>query len=91
MAGKITIPIDEDRLDEEVERAIDQFSDAVKEYAQDLSQVELDTGGVPLVFFFENFWEKINEKTRELLAQLVEGSIESIDERQLIESKKANI
>ena len=89
MSSNKTIQVDNDRLEAAVERAIDAFSNAVREYAQSFSQMD-GTGAVPGIFSVENFWEKLTDEARESMAHLVEDSIESINERTLIESKKGN-
>ena len=91
MAEDKAFQVDKERLAEEVSHAINQLSETAKEYAQDFCQAETDSGDVPLVFYVENIWQKMNDNTRDSLVHLVEGSIKSIDEQTLIESKKGNI
>ncbi len=84
-----TIHFDEENLDSEVERLTDAIAAYSKEYADALRKAQIEEG-VPVTFLLENLWKKINDQTRTSFVELVEGSIESIDESELIESKKEN-
>ena len=84
-----TIHFDEEHLDSELARLTDAVAAYTREYGDALRKAQIEEG-VPVTFLLENLWKRISDQTRVSFVELIKGSIESIDESKLIESKKEN-
>ncbi|MBR1685718.1 MAG: hypothetical protein IJ708_11330 [Clostridia bacterium] len=68
-----------------------KFGEYVEKYFEAFDSAgKKSTYGMPSITQVEELWQKTNKETRELLVSMVEDSINSVDESEIIESKKEN-
>lgn len=67
--------------------SIDELLDSYKKFIDDNSR---DGKVCPTIGEFEAAYEKLTAKTREIWADLISATIEGVDEREIVASKKEN-
>ena len=67
-----------------------ELIEAVRNYSKAFAQTSDENNGVPTINQIEKMWSKLDSKTRNIFANMISGSISSINESELISSKKAN-
>lgn len=68
-----------------------ELIEAVRNYSKAFLQSSAQNGEVPTVNQIENIWAKLDAETRNIFVEMIFGSISSLEESELIPSKKANI
>ena len=77
-------------LDDVIANAEYELVEAVKKYGAAFAQSSSENGGVPTINQIERMWSDLDSETRNIFVKMISGSINSINERELISSKKAN-
>lgn len=72
------------------EAAENAIKDAIHKYYESFNDMISKTGYPPTIDQIESFWFTMTSKAREVFSEVVSDSIKSIDERELIKSKKEN-
>lgn len=67
-----------------------ELIEAIRHYSQAFTQASTENGGVPTINQIEMMWSKLDAETRKIFANMISGSISSINESELIASKKEN-
>lgn len=67
-----------------------ELIEAVRNYSKAFQQSSSHNGGVPTINQIEDIWAKLDAETRNIFVKMISGSINSIEESELISSKKAN-
>lgn len=67
-----------------------ELIEAIKNYSKAFVQSSSENGGVPTINQIESMWSKLDSETRNIFVNMISGSINSINESELISSKKAN-
>ena len=70
--------------------AEDDLIEAVRNYSRAFSTEASQNGGIPKIDRIEQLWIKLNEETRNIFVNMISGQIRSVDEKDMISSKKAN-
>lgn len=68
-----------------------ELIEAVRNYSKAFLQTSSQSGGVPTIDQIEDIWAKLDAEARAIFLKMVSGSINSIEESELISSKKENI
>ena len=76
---------------ETIASAEDELIEAIRRYSQAFIASSENSNGVPTINQIEKIWSKLNDETRNIFVNLISGSISSVDESELISSKKENI
>ncbi len=90
MNDESEVKVDLDQADEtflETERKMLSLLDQLK---ASLSDAVTRKGGVPTIVAVERLWKEYRSKTREIDTALLTAFFESVDEAELIASKKEN-
>ena len=90
MVELTAVEFDEEKLDEQLAQIKKGICEAVDAYGKELCEAKVNLRGLPIIYLFEEVWRRADSRTRKSLVDLVGGSIDSIDEKPLIESKKEN-
>lgn len=69
---------------------ISKVKEAIKNYSRTFTQAVTESGGIPTINQIEAMWSKLDTETRNIFVKMVSGSINSLDESELISSKKEN-
>ena len=64
--------------------------EAVRNYSKAFIASSNENNGVPTINQIEKMWSKLDSETRNIFVNMISGSISSINESELISSKKAN-
>lgn len=67
-----------------------ELIEAVRNYSRAFAKSASENGGVPTINQIEDMWSKLDSETRNIFVNMISGSINSINESELISSKKAN-
>lgn len=67
-----------------------ELVEALKKYSQAFLESSSQNDGVPTINQIESMWSKLNDDTRKIFIDMISGSISSINESNLIASKKEN-
>ena len=67
-----------------------ELIEAVRKYSKAFAKSAGENGGVPTINQIETIWSKLDSETRNIFVNMISGSISSIDESEIIASKKAN-
>ena len=67
-----------------------ELIEAVRNYSKAFAQSSSENNGIPAINQIEKMWSKLDSETRNIFANMISGSISSINESELISSKKAN-
>lgn len=67
-----------------------ELIEAVRNYSKAFFQSSYKNGGTPTINQIEDIWTELDAETRNIFVKLISGSINSIEESNLISSKKAN-
>ena len=67
-----------------------ELIEAIRNYSKAFIQSANENGGVPTINQIEKMWSKLDTETRNIFVNMISGSISSINESDLISSKKAN-
>lgn len=67
-----------------------ELIEAVRNYSKAFVQSSTENNGVPTINQIEKMWSKLDSETRKIFVNMISGSISSINESELISSKKAN-
>ncbi len=67
-----------------------ELIEAIKNYSKAFVQSSSENGGVPTINQIESMWSKLDSETRNIFVNMISGSINSINESELISLKKAN-
>lgn len=70
--------------------AEDDLIEAVRSYSRAFSAEASQNGGVPTIDRIEQMWIKLDEDTRKIFVNMISGQIQSVNEKDMISSKKAN-
>ena len=84
------VEFDDEKFDEQLAQIKKGICEAVDAYGKELRGSKVNLRGLPMIYLFEEVWRHADSRTRKSLVDLVGGSIDSIDEKLLIESKKGN-
>ena len=68
-----------------------ELIEAVRNYSKAFAQSSTENNGVPTINQIEKMWSKLDSETRNIFVNMISGSISSINESELISSKKENI
>lgn len=79
-----------DKFDDAIATAEYELIEAVKNYSEAFVRSAANNNGVPTINQIENIWSKLDAETRKIFADMISGTISSIDESDLISSKKSN-
>lgn len=77
-------------FDEVIANAEYELVEALKNYSKAFIESSSESNGVPTINQIENMWLKLNDDTRKIFVELISGSISSVNESELISSKKEN-
>ena len=77
-------------FDEVIANAEHELVEALKKYSQAFIESSSQNDGVPTINQIESMWSKLNDDTRKIFVDMISGSISSINESELISSKKEN-
>lgn len=67
-----------------------ELIEAVRKYSKAFAKSSKENGGVPTIDQIESIWSKLDSETRDIFVNLISGSISSVNESEIISSKKAN-
>ena len=67
-----------------------ELIEAVRNYSKAFIASSSENNGVPTINQIEKIWSKLDSETRNIFVNMISGSISSINESELISSKKAN-
>lgn len=81
---------DNEAFNETIANAEYELIEAIRNYSQAFTQSSAENGGVPTINQIEMMWSKLDAETRKIFANMISGSISSINESELIASKKEN-
>ena len=82
--------VNNDALTDAISNAEYELIEAVRNYSKAFTESANKNNGVPTINQIENLWSKLDIETRNIFVKMVSGSISSINESELISSKKAN-
>lgn len=77
-------------FEETISTAEHELIEAIRNYSKAFIQSANENGGVPTINQIEKIWSKLDTETRNIFVNMISGSISSINESELISSKKAN-
>lgn len=77
-------------FEETISTAEYELIEAIRNYSKAFIQSANENGGVPTINQIEKMWSKLDTETRNIFVNMISGSISSINESDLISSKKAN-
>lgn len=77
-------------FEETISTAEYELIEAIRNYSKAFIQSANENGGVPTIDQIEKMWSKLDTETRNIFVNMISGSISSINESELISSKKAN-
>lgn len=77
-------------FEETISTAEYELIEAIRNYSKAFIQSANENGGVPTINQIEKMWSKLDTETRNIFVNMISGSISSINESELISSKKAN-
>lgn len=77
-------------FEETISTAEYELIEAIRNYSKAFIQSANENGGVPTIDQIEKMWSKLDTDTRNIFVNMISGSISSINESELISSKKAN-
>ena len=77
-------------FEETISTAEYELIEAIRNYSKAFIQPANENGGVPTINQIEKMWSKLDTETRNIFVNMISGSISSINESELISSKKAN-
>ena len=81
---------DNEAFNETIANAEYELIEAIRNYSRAFTQSSVENGGIPTINQIETMWSKLDTETRNIFVKMVSGSISSIDESELISSKKEN-
>ena len=81
---------DNDSFNETIANAEYELIEAIKNYSRTFTQAVTESSGIPTINQIEAMWSKLDTETRNIFVKMVSGSINSLDESELISSKKEN-
>ena len=67
-----------------------ELIEAIRKYSRAFAASSTENNGVPNINQIEQMWSELDSETRNIFANMISGSIGSINESELISSKKAN-
>ena len=67
-----------------------ELVEAIRNYSKAFAQSSCENGGVPTINQIEAMWSKLDTETRNIFVNMISGSINSVNESEMISSKKAN-
>lgn len=67
-----------------------ELIEAVRNYSKAFAQSSHENNGVPTINQIEKMWSNLDAETRNIFVKMISASISSINESELISSKKAN-
>ncbi|MBR1742407.1 MAG: hypothetical protein IJ733_11200 [Lachnospiraceae bacterium] len=79
-----------EKLDNAISTAEYELVEAIRNYSKAFAQASTENGGVPTINQVETMWSKLDTETRSIFVNMISGSINSVNESELISSKKAN-
>ena len=79
-----------DAFNDAIANAEYELIEAVKKYSKAFAQSSVQNGGVPTINQIEKMWSKLDTETRNIFVNMTSGSISSINESEIISSKKEN-
>ena len=79
-----------EKLDNAISTAEYELVEAIRNYSKAFAQASTENGGVPTINQVETMWSKLDTETRNIFVNMISGSINSVNESELISSKKAN-
>ena len=77
-------------FNETISNAEYELIQALRNYSKAFAQSSAENGGVPTINQIEAMWSKLDTETRNIFVNMISGSISSINESELISSKKEN-
>lgn len=79
-----------DKFNDTIANAEDELHEAIRNYSKAFKESATNNGGVPTINQIEDMWSKLDSETRNIFVNMISGSISSVNESELISSKKAN-
>ena len=79
-----------DKFDDAIASAEDELLEAVRNYSKAFREASSKNGGVPTINQIEDMWSKLDSETKNIFVNMISGSISSVNESELISSKKEN-
>jgi hypothetical protein len=67
-----------------------ELIEAIKNYSKAFAKASCESNGIPTINQIEDMWSQLDSETRNIFVKMISGSISSINESELISSKKAN-
>ena len=64
--------------------------EAVRNYSKAFIESSSENNGVPTINQIENMWSRLDSETKNIFVNMISGSISSVNESELIASKKEN-
>lgn len=64
--------------------------EALKNYSKAFAKSATENNGIPSINQIENMWSKLDSETRNIFVNMISGSINSVNESEIISSKKVN-
>ena len=80
----------DDKFSDTIANAEDELLEAIRHYSNAFKESATKNGGVPTINQIEDMWSKLDSETKNIFVNMISGSISSINEGELISSKKAN-
>lgn len=80
-----------DKFNDAIANAEYELIEAIRSYSKAFVQSATENNGVPTINQIENIWSQLDAETRKIFSDMISGSISSIDESDLISSKKSSI
>ena len=82
--------IENEAFENALSTAEHELIEAIRNYSKAFVQSSNENGGVPTINQIEQMWSRLDMETRNIFVNMISGSISSIDESELISSKKEN-
>ena len=79
-----------DKFNDTIANAEDELIEAIRNYSKAFAESSAKNGGVPTINQIEDMWSKLDSETRNIFVNMISGSIGSVNESELISSKKEN-
>ena len=79
-----------DMFNDTLANAEDELLEAIRNYSKAFKESAAKNGGVPTINQIEDMWSRLDSETKNIFVNMISGSISSVNESELISSKKVN-
>lgn len=79
-----------DTFNDAIANAEDELLEAIRNYSKAFKDSASKNNGIPTINQIEDMWSKLDSETKNIFVTMISGSISSVNESELISSKKAN-